>query len=215
MAPACLLGECSTSGRQLLTAPRAGLLRRAAAGRPGCCRPGHRQLAGSFRAPTTCSVATHELSTYKFPSRKPEVHQWLESCIQDAVKHLDQAPFLQMVYPDRPFKQLERHSVVQAVVSVPQLWRPIAEHLSHAKPEVVVLVHNLPVAAAKANDGEEQAIDFWGVVVQSKLRSSAEGCYVLKTVRSVDPVGCQCTHYSLTRVCRGEPIAAQLSSAWL
>ena len=47
----------------------------------------------------------------------------------------------------------------------------------------------------------EQTMDHWGLVVQSKYPSEAEGCYVLKTVRNTNPVGCQCTHYSLTRLC--------------
>ena len=47
----------------------------------------------------------------------------------------------------------------------------------------------------------EQTMDHWGLVVQSKYTSEAEGCYVLKTVRNTNPVGCQCTHYSLTRLC--------------
>ena len=45
----------------------------------------------------------------------------------------------------------------------------------------------------------QQTTDYWGLVVQSKHRSEAEGYYVLKTVRNTNPVGCQCTHYSLTR----------------
>ena len=47
----------------------------------------------------------------------------------------------------------------------------------------------------------EQTMDHWGLVVQSKYASEAEGCFVLKTVRNTNPVGCQCTHYSLTRLC--------------
>ena len=46
----------------------------------------------------------------------------------------------------------------------------------------------------------DQTTDYWGFIVQSKHRSEAEGYYVLKTVRNTNPVGCQCTHYSLTRL---------------
>lgn len=52
---------------------------------------------------------------------------------------------------------------------------------------------------------DEHTMDYWGLVVQSKYTSEAEGCYVLKTVRSTNPVGCQCTHYSLTRLCSRNP----------
>lgn len=48
------------------------------------------------------------------------------------------------------------------------------------------------------------------------MRSDAEGCYVLKTVRSRAAVSdCTCLHFSLIRVCKGEPLAAQLASSWL
>ena len=51
----------------------------------------------------------------------------------------------------------------------------------------------------------EQTLDHWGLVVQSKYTSEAEGCYVLKTVRNTNPVGCQCTHYSLTKLSNNNP----------
>ncbi len=64
-------------------------------------------------------------------------------------------------------------------------------------------------------DSDEQLVDFWGLIVQSKVRSDAEGAYVLKTVRNSNPVGCQCTHYSLMRVCKGDLVKTHMSSAWL
>lgn len=41
---------------------------------------------------------------------------------------------------------------------------------------------------------------YWGVVVQTKDRSSVEGCYLLKAGCSIVEGGCSCTHYSMTRV---------------
>ena len=58
---------------------------------------------------------------------------------------------------------------------------------------------------------QDQTLDYWGLVVQSKYTSEAEGCYVLKTVRNTNPVGCQCTHYSLTQLCKNKPSAASSS----
>jgi len=49
---------------------------------------------------------------------------------------------------------------------------------------------------------------FWGVVVQTKERSSVEGCYLLKAGCSVVERGCSCTHYTLTRV--QEPTSGSL-----
>ena len=41
-----------------------------------------------------------------------------------------------------------------------------------------------------------------------------QGCYVLKTVLS-QSADCQCSHYTLTRVSRGQPLAEQLAASWL
>ena len=57
-----------------------------------------------------------------------------------------------------------------------------------------------------------QLVDFWGVVVQSRYRSDAEGAYFLKTVRNANPVECQCTHYSLMRIGRGD---SKQAVSWL
>lgn len=49
---------------------------------------------------------------------------------------------------------------------------------------------------------------YWGVVVQTKDRSSVEGCYLLKAGCSVVEGGCSCTHYSMTKVEEpGQPVA--------
>lgn len=60
----------------------------------------------------------------------------------------------------------------------------------------------LPASSSKhtAYEGIAETTDYWGLIVQSKRRSEAEGYYVLKTVRNTNPVGCQCTHYSLTQL---------------
>ena len=62
-------------------------------------------------------------------------------------------------------------------------------------------------------DGEQ----LWGLVMQSEAGCELDGCYVLKTIRHSDlSIGdCTCIHYSLTRVCRGEPLAAQIAASWL
>lgn len=64
------------------------------------------------------------------------------------------------------------------------------------------------------SDCHQHTDEYWGLVVQSKYKSSAEGCYVLKTSRSSSP-DCHCTHYSLTRVSQGKDLPQQLASAWL
>ena len=69
------------------------------------------------------------LATYNLPLRTPAaptVPEWLVSCIGDAAKHLDQAPFLQLLLPGRP-KRLERHRVTHAVVQAPQVSPSLVE----------------------------------------------------------------------------------------
>jgi hypothetical protein len=84
-----------------------------------------------------------------------------------------------------------------------------------------------------APSGGEPGVAYYGVVVLSgdqqqqqqqapKTRSNSggggggdAGCYVLKTVRAPAAGGCSCVYFSLTRVFRGEPLAAQLVTSWL
>ncbi|GLI63835.1 hypothetical protein VaNZ11_006938 [Volvox africanus] len=59
---------------------------------------------------------------------------------------------------------------------------------------------------------------YYGLVVQGSCTSDADGCWVLKTTRSDSPGSprlCSCTHFSLTRVCQGQPLYTQLRDAWL
>lgn len=62
------------------------------------------------------------LSTYSSPHR-PTVTQWLEGCVKEAVRNLDEAPFLQLYVagengqPDRT----ERHTITPTVVQTPQV----------------------------------------------------------------------------------------------
>jgi hypothetical protein len=71
-------------------------------------------------------------------------------------------------------------------------------------------------AAGSHRDGAGMDVEHWGVVVQTKWRSQADGCYVLKTVRSATPGGdCTCVHFSLVNVCKGEPYAVQMAASWL
>lgn len=75
--------------------------------------------------------------------------------------------------------------------------------------------HHRPHGKA-ARVGQAQEVNFWGLVVQSRAHTGAEGCYLLKTVRNVEPAtDCSCTHYSLTRICQGEGLEGQFVKSWL
>ena len=69
-------------------------------------------------------------------------------------------------------------------------------------------------AAEEAMYGMGQGVEYWGVVIQSRWSSEADGCYVLKTFRSAVE-DCTCVHYSLVNVCQGEPYSAQMAARWL
>ncbi|KAG2482595.1 hypothetical protein HYH03_018479 [Edaphochlamys debaryana] len=63
-------------------------------------------------------------------------------------------------------------------------------------------------------------VRYFGLVVQSAVADAgSDGCWVLKTT-GVDPASaalgvCTCVHWTLTKVCQGQPLASQLRDAWL
>ncbi|KAK9903998.1 hypothetical protein WJX75_002185 [Coccomyxa subellipsoidea] len=250
---------------------------------------------------------TGALASYDIPEQpiQKSMPVWLSRCIAEAAKHLDQAPFLQLMMSLHADSSFLHHSVPSAVVQVPQLWQGIAEHLAEASPEVVVLIHPINMTSSHSNrslqaaretakysstdvltgiavgtepaltwqqkhaermescarmmqsglsipalsgsigdccddvakaqvplannilprsrksdrlkaeqQGLGQGVEYWGVVIQSRWSSEADGCYVLKTIRSAVE-DCTCVHYSLVNVCQGEPYSAQMAARWL
>lgn len=72
-----------------------------------------RQTYGIFCSKLSCHATTltqQPLSTYRWPRRRPSVLEWLDSCVQDAVRQLDHAPFVQLVYSESAHL-LETHQV--------------------------------------------------------------------------------------------------------
>ena len=60
------------------------------------------------------------LSSYDIPSQTNSTEsmpRWLSTCISEAAKHLDQAPFLQLLISSGT-QAFERHRVTTAVVQV-------------------------------------------------------------------------------------------------
>lgn len=57
-------------------------------------------------------------------------------------------------------------------------------------------------------------ISYYGLVAQHRQRASADGCYLVKTVRHSDPT-CRCMHYSVMHICQGAPLAEQALAHWL
>ena len=67
---------------------------------------------------------TGALSSYDIPSQtdsSESMPRWLSTCISEAAKHLDQAPFLQLLISSGT-QAFERHRVTTAVVQVHSLF---------------------------------------------------------------------------------------------
>lgn len=73
---------------------------------------------------------------------------------------------------------------------------------------------NVRVRAVPTSGCRKPFAGYWGVVIQSKNRSEADGAYLLKAVRSVAN-NCSCTHFTLTKVCRGENPERNFINSWL
>lgn len=78
----------------------------------------------------TSQIPSQPLSTYSSRHR-PQVLDWLETCIRDAVKNLDEAPFLQLFIAGEQGRaeRSERHNVTSTVVQTPQVSALLAELL--------------------------------------------------------------------------------------
>lgn len=74
-------------------------------------------------------------------------------------------------------------------------------------------------AGRPAACSESATTSYHGLVVQSQQEPGLQGCYLLKTVRTThgshEAGGCHCIHFTLTRVCQGQPLAQQLEASWL
>jgi hypothetical protein len=64
-------------------------------------------------------VVTGALASYDVPEQEvqPGMPTWLSNCIAEAAKHLDQAPFLQLLLSDRAHT-FQHHPIPTAVVQV-------------------------------------------------------------------------------------------------
>lgn len=75
-----------------------------------------RQVSGQ-----AATVSRQPLATYQWPESRPDVLQWLELSIQHAVEKLDQAPFLELVYPNKHDTWCSIYPVDESVIDSPQV----------------------------------------------------------------------------------------------
>lgn len=71
-----------------------------------------------------------------------------------------------------------------------------------------------------SHHNSNSVLSYHGLVVQtSNAADPLQGCYLLKTMQVKQQAGsvggCHCTHYSLTRVCKGPSLQQQYQAAWL
>jgi len=89
----------------------------------------------------------------------------------------------------------------------------------HHKVEVVDVDPEAPFGRGtkcECSAARGDALDVWGVVVQSKECPAADGCYILTTCRAETGTGCSCTRFALQRAsCGGASIAQQMDDMWL
>lgn len=69
------------------------------------------------------TISRQPLATYQWPESRPDVLQWLELSIQHAVEKLDNAPFLELVYPSKHDTWCTIYPVDESVVDSPQVCR--------------------------------------------------------------------------------------------
>lgn len=80
--------------------------------------------------------------------------------------------------------------------------------------------HKYSSSSNSRSRSADSVLSYYGLVVQtSNAADPLQGCYLLKTMQvkqqSGSAGGCHCTHYSLTRVCKGPSLQQQYQAAWL
>ncbi len=90
-------------------------------------------------------------------------------------------------------------------------------HAHHSSSNVSSSGGSRNVSSHGSSSGGTDSTGYWGLVVQCRGADTQHvaGCYLLKTVRSSSDPGCQCTHWSVTRVCQNAPLQQQLRRSWL
>lgn len=161
--------------------------------------------------------------------RDINVERWVEDSVDEIVKNIQEAPFLQYVYNSKGrFGRSQRQKVSQDLLQNPNHWQSVRKSLSTHNPDGVILVQKLdsglsaPYCLARVfneetacpllADGAETIV--WGVLVQARgARENA--CYLLKTTSVPSSAGI-CTRYCLTKAkCFGPSLIEQLENAWL
>ena len=119
---ALLLNQLSDPPLRLLAALRSWLvqLRTSTWRADPLCRRAAAAAAAAAPAPPI-NLSRTPLSTYSLPLRQPKLVAWLEACMRDAVRNLEQAPFVQLYLPGQRSDVIKRHKVTEHFVQAPQV----------------------------------------------------------------------------------------------
>ncbi|KAI5066083.1 hypothetical protein GOP47_0018707 [Adiantum capillus-veneris] len=162
--------------------------------------------------------------------------RWIEDCICEIVRHIHEAPFMQMLvnHEDTSTVTLTQRQRVPIgdALSADEKWREMKSHLGEASPDAVILVDdlcnsyiegcNVEEGLEKQNRGvnlghKEARIDgthLWGVFLLGKTITES-ACYILETTSVASSFG-MCTRFCLTKAhCFGPSFSDQIQNSWL
>jgi hypothetical protein len=113
----------------------------------------------------SASIAATELSTYQLRHQSTALLHgpaaWFQDAIHEVVRHLEDAPFMQLVRLSSAQPGFASYHIPEGVVSAPELWQGVAETLSSDSPDAVILVQKVDphagecAAAASAASHQE------------------------------------------------------------
>ncbi|KAH7429188.1 hypothetical protein KP509_09G034600 [Ceratopteris richardii] len=163
--------------------------------------------------------------------------RWMEECVCDIVKNINEAPSLHMLYNVEDGKSAVR-SWKQKVegspgISTDDKWKEVRDLIKSSSPDGVILVQHLDDETVKrcclgdglslhsredSSDEESskccQSTNLWGLLVAGKDVTKI-ACYILKTTSVSSSYG-SCIQFCLTKAkCFGPSWHEQLQSCWL
>lgn len=174
----------------------------------------------------------HDSPASPSAARRPE--DWLEESVDEIVRHLQEAPFLQLIYDNQGRLKTERQRVSSSGgAGKSERWNTLKGGLSTAQPDGVVLVQRLDGNASDGHDdclplsqeqgyqlpqhlraGSNDGTDFWGLLFLART-AACSACYVLQTTRVCSSLGI-CTRFCVTKArCFGPSVDKQIENLWL
>eukprot|EP00250_Pteridium_aquilinum_P017365 c23593_g1_i1 orf=218-997(+) len=220
---------------------------------PGAAKVSHTHGRLVVASKADCREPVCSQSLVSLPTRTPLINQknvdpykhspfserWIEDCIYEIVNHINEAPFLQLLFDSKDNSTpvtLQRQRVPAGpFLSADEKWKEMKNHVGRTSPDGVILVHHLHESSLESCTGEDGlAMDakqrrdasnpgietrnngrgLWGVLVLGKSIAKS-ACYILETTSVASPFG-TCTHFNLTEAQSfGPSWLGQIQRSWL